>query len=531
MELDFDVCYRAVRSRDGRFDGRFFTGVTSTGIYCRPSCPSRTPLRANVRFYSQPAAAERDGFRPCRRCRPEVAPDAPDWDVRADLVGRALRLIAGGAADEGGVDAVADRLAVSTRHLHRLFVSELGAGPLAIARTRRAHLARQLIDHSDLRMADIAFAAGFSSIRAFNAVMRQTYGDAPAQLRREGRASRGPELSGRLGEPAAPSNASPESHVLVAGRGRPQGNAFDLRLRFRPPIALPELWRWLAWHSAPGAEEVLPDLYRRTVRMGDGHAVLELSPAEAGDHLVMRLLADDLAGLGAVVQGARRAFDLDADPAAIEAVLSQDPLLAPLVERRPGVRLPGAFDGFELAARVVLGQQVSVAAARTLAGRLIATLGTPLNRPYGSLTHLWPTPEAVADGDLTGIGLTSRRAETLRSLAAAVSAGTLVLDGCGDPADVTDALQSLPGVGPWTAAAVAMGALRDPDALPASDLGLRRALERLGTPGDPREVMQRAERWRPWRAYAVMHLWASLGDNMDFREDRPTVKREKRRTG
>ncbi|MBA2575592.1 MAG: DNA-3-methyladenine glycosylase 2 family protein [Euzebyaceae bacterium] len=478
MHPDFDVCYRAVASRDTRFDGRFYTAVVSTRIYCRPSCPARIPLARNVRFYTAAAAAEADGFRACRRCRPEVSPDAPDWDLRADLVGRALRLIAEGVVDEEGIPGLASRLAVGARHLHRLFVAELGVGPLAVARSRRAQMARQLLDHTALPVTQVAFAAGFSSVRQFNHTVRSAHDRTPTQLR--------------------------------AGSGSAGGEALVLRLAYRPPLPFDDLLAFLAARAVPGVEEVDAGRYRRTVGIDGKPAVLELEPVPARRHVLLRLRTADPCRLAPVVQRARRLFDLTADPSAVDAVLSDDPLLAAGVARRPGLRVPGAYDGFELAVRAVLGQQVSVAAASTLTGRLVAALGTPLDRPDGGLTHLFPGPETVAEADLDGMGVPGRRAAAVRALAAAVCAGDVVLDGPAEAGGARQALLRLPGIGPWTVAYVAMRAFRDPDAMPASDLGLLRALGRAGAGSRSSDLELRAERWRPWRSYAAMHLWASL---------------------
>ncbi|WP_103944087.1 DNA-3-methyladenine glycosylase 2 family protein [Thermomonospora echinospora] len=470
--LDFDSCYRAVSARDPRFDGRFFTAVTSTGIYCRPICPARTPARRNVRFYRDAAAAEAAGFRPCKRCRPEACPGSAGWDFRGDLVRRALRLIDDGVVDEYGVRGLACRLAVTERHLHRLFVAELGAPPLAVARSRRLQLARRLLRETAMPVTDVAFAAGFGSVRQFNATLRETYGQTPSQLR-------GPR-------PA-------------------DGSALELRLAVRPPFDAAGLLDFLAARAIPGVEEVGDGRYART---GPGPYRIELLPRDG--HVLLRADAPDLRGVSRLVARCRRLLDLDADPQAVNEVLGGDRLLAPLVAVRPGLRVPGAFDGFEMAVRAVLGQQVSVAAARTLAGRLVARCGDPLPRPVGGLTHRFPAAEAVADADLSGLGLTGARERTLRELARAVASGKLDLDGGADPGETTRRLLDLPGVGPWTVAYVAMRALGDPDAFPAADLGLRNAVRNLTGDGSPADLRERAEGWRPWRAYAAMHLWASL---------------------
>lgn len=488
MELDFATCYRAIRSRDARFDGRFFTGVTSTGIYCRPVCPAQTPLERNVCFYPSAAAAQAAGFRACRRCRPETAPGSPDWDARADLVGRALRLIAEGAADTDGVDGLARRLAVSPRHLHRELVAAVGVGPLTLARTRRAQTARLLIDQTAMPLTDVAFVAGFASIRQFNDSMVEAFGASPTEMRRR------------------------ERPVLDADGG------VILRLAYRPPLATAPLLNFLARRALPGVEEVRDDRYRRTVALGCSAGIVELEPVPDASHVLLRLRLDDLRDLGLAVQRCRRLLDLDVDPAAVADILCADPTLAPLVSARPGLRVPGSVDGWELAARAILGQQVSVAGARTLGGRLVAALGEPLARPDERLTHRFPRPEAVAGADLAGLGLPQGRAVALGALARAVADGEIVLDPGADRTETVRRLLALPGVGPWTASYVAMRALGDPDAFPAGDLGLRRALERRGIGSNARALSALVEAWRPWRAYAAMHLWESLNDTHDEEE-------------
>jgi AraC family transcriptional regulator of adaptative response / DNA-3-methyladenine glycosylase II len=488
--LDFNSCYRAVSARDARFDGRFFTGVTSTGIYCRPICPARTPARRNVRFFSAAAAAEGAGFRPCKRCRPEASPGSPDWDVRGDLIGRALRLIDDGVVDDHGVRGLARRLAVTDRHLHRMFVAELGAPPLTVARNRRLRLARRLLTETLMPVTDVAFASGFGSVRQFNASMRETYGQAPSELRGVGR-----------------------------GLGRPA--TLELRLAVRRPYDSASLLAFLAARAIPGVEKVTADRYVRTVAAATGTApdgtcdtaaeagTIELIPRE--DHVLLRAPGPSPRGVASLVSRCRRLFDLDADPCAVDDALGADPLLAPLVAARPGLRVPGAFDGFELAVRAVLGQQVSVAAASTLTGRVVARCGTTRTDLSVSAdaepAHLFPTAERLAEADLSGLGLTGGRQRTLRALAAAVAAEELDLDGGADLAETADRLMALPGIGPWTVGYIAMRALGNPDAFPAADLGLRRAFDALGHSGAALE--ERAERWRPWRAYAAMHLWTS----------------------
>jgi len=462
---DFDGCYRAVSSRDSRFDGRFVTAVRTTGIYCRPSCPAQTPRRENVRFFARAAGAAAAGFRACKRCRPDAAPGSRDWDVRADLAARALRGIESGVVDTDGVPGLARRLAVSERHLHRTLVREIGAGPLALARTRRAQTARMLIEHTSLPLTTVAFSAGFASVRQFNDVMREEFGAPPSELRR------------------APTAAGESTGTLT------------LRLALRTPYADAPLMRWLAARAVPGVEEVDEEGYRRVI---DG-AVVEVTPRAGDGHVVARIDIDDVGRVGGLVSRLRRLFDLDADPASVDAVLGADPMLAASVMRRPGLRVPGAVDGFELIVRAVLGQQVSVAAARTFAGRLTQRCGTALETPRGSLTHSFPSAAQMVAADLTGLGLTSARVATLRAVAQAVCEG-LTLEPTADRDSTRAALLALPGIGPWTADYVAMRALGDPDAFPADDLVLRKVL------GKSAGVL--AEAWRPWRAYAAMHVWA-----------------------
>jgi AraC family transcriptional regulator of adaptative response / DNA-3-methyladenine glycosylase II len=480
MELDFDTCYRAIQSRDVRFDGRFFTAVTSTGIYCRPICPAQTPLPRNVRFCPSASAAEAAGFRACRRCRPDVAPHSPDWNVRADLVGRALRLIAEGAVDTGRVSGLARRLAVSPRHLHRELIAEVGAGPLALARTRRTQTARLLIDQTGMSISEIAFVAGFGSIRQFNDSMRAAFGCNPSDLRRRE-------------DPA------------LAGSG-----GITLRVSHRLPFDAASLLDYLGRRAVPGVETVINGRYRRTVALGRSAGTIELEPLAGTRNIRLRLRLDDLRDLTLVVQRCRQLLDLDVDPAAVADVLGADPVLAPIVAANPGLRVPGTLDGWEIAVRAVLGQQVSVTAARTLAGRLARSLGTPLDEPERDLTHLFPRPEAVAEADLGTLGITRARADTLRGLAGAVANAEVALDRGVNREEVEERLLALPGIGPWTASYIAMRALGDPDAFLPGDLGVRRAAEALGLDANPRRLAAYAERWRPWRAYAVLYLWQSL---------------------
>lgn len=550
MTLEFDTCYRAVLARDPRFDGRFFTGVTSTGIYCRPICPARTPARRNMRFFPHAGAAEAAGFRACRRCRPETSPGSPDWDVRADLAGRAVRLIADGYVDEHGVTGLAKRLAVTERHLRRLLLAELGAGPLALARTMRLQTARRLLAETSMPITEIAFASGFSSVRQFNASFQESYGQPPSALRAEaprrgpvrwvpvrheqgslrglrpdtgtGQMS-GPDGAGPVrgtgtnGLTAGPDGASPVEGTATNGLpATTDGTWLTLRLAYREPFDADALLAFLGTRAIRGVETVSSGRYTRTVNAPGGPGLIELTlrPGEqrrpggaarpGSRQVLLRVLLPRLRGLGQVVSRCRQLFDLDADPHAIAAVLAADDALAPLVAARPGLRVPGAYDGFELAARAVVGQQVSVPGARTLAGRIAARSGTPLELPRApdaTPTVLFPRPADLAEADLSGLGLTTSRQRTLRALATAAASGRLELDHGADPEETAARLNELPGIGPWTVAYVLMRAVGDPDAFPASDLGLRRALDRLGC--EP----SRPERWRPWRAYAAVHLW------------------------
>ncbi len=480
IQDDFDFCYRALCSRDSRFDGRFFTAVTTTGIYCRPICPAPTPYAQHVRFYVCAAAAEAAGFRACRRCHPEASPGSPDWNVRADLVARALRLISDGIVDTEGVAGLANRLNVSVRHLHRELVAEVGVGPLALARSRRTQTARLLIDQTALSLATIAFTSGFASIRQFNESMQAAFGCPPSALRRR-------------------------SQPNGAGDGK-----LTLRLQYRPPFDADSLLTYFGRRAIPGVEEITNGRYRRTVALSKSKGVIELEPMAETKSVLVHLCLSDLSDLSMLVQRCRQVFDLDADPAAINKVLADDPVLAPLVAARPGLRVAGAVNGFELAVRAILGQQVSVAGATTLAGRIVSALGEPLVQPVGSLTHIFPSPEVMAPANLSGLGITQSRITALLALAQSVARGDLVLDHSADREQTVAQLQTIPGVGPWTAAYIAMRALGDPDAIPVTDLGLRRALEKHGLATGPRSIIARAEAWRPWRAYAVHHLWVSL---------------------
>jgi AraC family transcriptional regulator, regulatory protein of adaptative response / DNA-3-methyladenine glycosylase II len=482
MELDAVHCYRALKSRDRRFDGRFFTGVTTTGIYCRPVCPAPAPKRENVRFFPCAAAAEDAGFRPCLRCRPETAPGTPAWQGTSAVVSRGLRLIREGALDGGPVGELATRLGMGERQLRRLFLQHLGTSPLSLARARRLHFARALLDETDLPMTEVAFAAGFQSIRQFNHALRACFGESPGRLR------------ARRRSPAVT-----------------QPDVVTLRLAYRPPLDWEAALRFLAARAIPGVEGVDGGVYRRTVEIHAAPGTIEVEKGADGAHLVLRAELGDPAGLLEAVDRVRRIFDLSADPLRIAGDLerSAGPRLSPALGARPGLRVLGAWDAFELAVRAVLGQQISVAGASTLCGRLVQAFGKPLSLGRG-LTHLFPTPEALASAEIAVIGVPQARAHTLRALASAVANQTLRLDAARGLDDAVARLRRVPGIGEWTAHYIAMRALGEPDAFPASDLGLRKALGGERAPLSPTEVASLAEAWRPWRAYAAMALWSQL---------------------
>jgi AraC family transcriptional regulator of adaptative response / DNA-3-methyladenine glycosylase II len=471
-----------VQSRDARFDGWFFTAVLTTGIYCRPSCPVAPPKVENMRFYPSAAAAQQAGFRACKRCRPDASPGSPEWNRSGDLVARAMRLIADGVVDRGGVPGLARRLGYSTRQVQRHLLAELGAGPLALARAQRAQTARLLIETSTLSMTDVAFAAGFASLRAFNQTVREVFALSPTELR--ARAARG-------------------GRTATAG-------LLSLRLPFRAPLCPGNLFGHLAATAVPGVEEWRDGAYRRTLRLPHGHGVVALRPLP--DHIGCQLALSDLRDLSTAVSRCRWMLDLDADPVAVDDVLRADPALAPHVDRSPGRRVPRTADGPELAVRAVLGQQVSTAAARTHAGRLVAAHGEPVADPWGGLTHLFPDPAALASLDPATLALPRARRVTLTTLVAALAGGRLDLGVGGDWELARSRLAALPGFGPWTVETIAMRGLGDPDAFTPTDLGVRAAARGLGLPSTPGALTARAAAWRPWRAYAVQYLWAT-GDH------------------
>ncbi len=481
MDLDHDACYRAVCQRDARFDGRFFTAVKTTGIYCRPVCPARIPRSENVVFFPTAAAAQEAGFRPCLRCRPETAPDLGAWRGTSNTVSRALALIEMGALDDADVDTLAGRLGVGERQLRRLFQQHLGASPVAVAQTRRVLLAKQLIHETRLPMVEVAFAAGFGSVRRFNETFQSLFARPPSALRR---------------------GDAPD--VSAGARGE-----IVLLLRYQPPYDWPAMLEFLRRRAIAGIEAVTGSRYARTISLDGVAGTVTVEPGE-GHALRATVRFPRLSALPAIIARLRRVFDLAADPVAIGAHLRRDPLLAPLVDARPGLRVPGAWDGFELAMRAVLGQQITVVAAARLAGRLVAAYGTPLPVADGALTHVFPRPEALASADLTTLGMPRSRAAALSAVAAATVADRHLFDTSNSLDDAVRRLCAIKGVGEWTAHYIALRQLREPDAFPAADIGLVRAVaERNGRRPSSSELLDRAQNWRPWRAYAAQHLWAA----------------------
>jgi AraC family transcriptional regulator of adaptative response / DNA-3-methyladenine glycosylase II len=478
-----------MQTKDVRFDGQFFVAVRTTGIYCRPICPATTPKPENCTFFASAAAAQSAGFRSCLRCRPELAPHLFAYVGTAATVSRALRLIAEGALDEGTVAALAARLGMGDRHLRQLFAKHLGTSPLSVAQTRRLLFAKQLIDETALSMTDIAMAAGYTSIRRFNDAIAKTYGRSPSHLRQQTVQSAGATQSAE----AAPT--------------------ISLKMPFSAPYDWAAFVQFLAARATPGLESVCPERYRRTIALEGHHGVVDIAPAAEKNCLVANICFPKVTLLGQIVERLRRMFDLSANVAEISAHLQQDPILAPLIAQQPGLRIPGTWDTFELTVRAILGQQVSVAAATTLAGRLVATYGEPLAtagilEADPSLRFVFPRPEVLAVADLTTLGIPRTRAGAIVSLAAAVAQNPQLLSQVHTLKDAVQTLCQLPGIGEWTAHSIAMRALREPDAFPASDLGLLRSMSALGHPFTKSQLIKQAQAWRPWRAYAAMHLWS-----------------------
>ncbi|MEW2512879.1 AlkA N-terminal domain-containing protein [Streptomyces sp. NPDC046870] len=480
MHENAEHCVRAVQSKDARFDGWFFTAVLTTKIYCRPSCPVVPPKPRNMVFYPSAAAAQQAGFRACKRCRPDATPGSPEWNVRASLAARAMRLIKDGVVDREGVPGLAARLGYSTRQVERQLQAEVGAGPAALARAQRAQAARLLIETSTLPMAEVAFASGFASIRTFNDTVQSVFGMTPSELRRRGRPS------------------------ATAG-------AVALRLPFRSPLCPDSLFGHLAVTGVPGVEEWRAGAYRRTLRLPHGHGIAELRPTGA-PYIQCTLHLSDLRDLTIAINRCRRLLDLDADPVAYGEALHDDDVLAPLVRKSPGRRIPQTVDGAEFAIRAMLGQQVSTAAARTHAARLVRAHGDPVVDATGGLTHLFPSPAALSALDPAVLALPRTRRDAVLAMVGALASGRLDLGAGSDWQEARARLGALPGVGPWTVETIALRALGDPDAFPATDLGVKLAAAALGLPGTPAALLRRARLWQPWRGYAVQYLWAT-GDH------------------
>jgi AraC family transcriptional regulator of adaptative response / DNA-3-methyladenine glycosylase II len=472
-----EIFYQAMLSRDHRFDGRFFVGVKTTGVYCRPICPAPKPKFENVVFYPSAAGAETGGFRPCKRCRPDASPGTPVWSGTSATVSQALQLIDNGFLDDHNVSELGEVLGVGDRQLRRLFKAHLGASPNAVALTRRLDFARKLIDETDLSMTDTAFSSGFESIRRFNDAVKKRFGDSPSDLRRAAR-------------------------KLPVNNG--DKNSMTLHLPFRPPLDWQALLSYLETRQITGVEKIENNVYYRSIRRGDNHGIISVRHTEKARHLELTLHIEDTAGLMDVVRRVRRIFDLGADPMCITNHLKKDPGLSPAVTSFPGLRIPGGWDNFEIAVRTVIGQQISIQAANTITRRLVQRFGAPMeNASVPGITHLFPTPRDLASADLTVIGLPGKRAETLSTLASKAAAGEIVLEGIVHPEPVKRRLMQIPGIGQWTTEYIAMRALREPDAFPASDLAIKRRLREMG-------AANRTDIWRPWRAYAAMYIWTGL---------------------
>jgi AraC family transcriptional regulator of adaptative response / DNA-3-methyladenine glycosylase II len=500
MDLDRSVCHRAVLARDDRYDGRFFTCVKTTGIYCRPICPARPPKLENCTFVPTAAAAQTAGYRPCLRCRPESSPDLDAWRGTSATVSRALRLIETGALDDGDVAALADRLDIGQRQLRRLFRRHIGAAPISVAQTRRILLARQLIHQTNLSMIQVALASGFGSVRRFNETFQQLYHRPPRELRRR----------------TSTSSASPQISLL---------------LPYRPPYDWQSMIRFLEARAIPGVELVADDTYSRVIALdaemnGETRPVMNavtgfIHVSHAPQHSALRAIVQFplLNALPVIIARIRRMFDLSAEPTAIGAALSRDPLLAPLVSARPGLRVPGAWDPFELAVRAVVGQQITVSAATRLVGGIVSALATPVSPDQQGLTHSFPMPEQFSLRKLTGLGLTSARESAIAGIAAQANRDPRLFDPRGDLAAAIARLVQLPGVGEWTANYIAMRALRESDAFLGADAAIQRKFESKRRRTTALELRDYAQRWRPWRAYAMVHLW--MAD-----DEKPLVMKE-----
>ncbi len=478
MNLDWQVCSRARLSRDPRFDGKFFIAVRGSRVYCRSICPAPTAKEENCSYFASAAAAAEAGYRPCLRCRPECSPGTPAWLGTSNTVSRALRLIGESGLEDGGVEVLAERLGVGSRHLRRLFLQHLGATPSAVANTRRMHFAKKLIDETSLPMSHVAQASGFGCVRRFNAAIRKTYHRTPTQIRR-----------------------------IAHQKTSFPGNQYVFRLGFRPPYQWENMLTFLAARATPGVEEVAEGRYRRAISLQGNDGYFEVSLDQKHEALSVHIQFDDSRALFLIIERIRRMFDLNADWQPIALRLRTDPSLARRVKQVPGLRVPGCWNGFELTIRAILGQQITVKGATALAGRIVSAFGRPFPAT-GGITHIFPSPEVLADANLASVGLTTARAETIRALARAVCEGRIGFEGVVDSDAFLARLCEIPGIGPWTAQYVAMRALGEPDAFPSGDLGLLRALNVDGV----RELERRSQAWRPWRAYAAMYLWNSASD-------------------
>ena len=484
--MTFDERYRVIESRDTRFDGQFVTAVRSTGIYCRPSCPARTPKAANVTFYATSAAAHEAGYRACKRCLPEAAPGSPEWNLRGDTAGRAMRLIADGVVEREGVPGLASRLGYSTRHLTRLLSAELGAGPLALSRAHRAHTARMLLVGTDLPAADVAFSAGFSSVRQFNETVREVFGLTPIELRARRRATR-------------------QSAVAVPG-------AIDLVLPHRGPLDAAGLFAWMRARAVDGAEVATDETFSRTLRLDGGAAWFEI---RLDDYARVRLRArlGSLGDLPTLVTRARRLFDLDADPVAVDEALARHPQLAPLVGAIPGIRVPGAADPHEMLIRAMVGQQITVAAARTALTALTRELGDDIEGSGGA-TRLFPTMASIAERGHEVLRGPAARTRAIIGAAAALADGSLRLTTGDDAAQQRAALLAMPGIGPWTADYVRMRVTGDPDVFLPGDVAVRAGAAAAGIPSDASTLTAWAAGTAPWRSYLTAHLWRATARAM-----------------
>jgi AraC family transcriptional regulator, regulatory protein of adaptative response / DNA-3-methyladenine glycosylase II len=485
MKLDQDICYRALQTRDARFDGQFFTAVLTTKIYCRPICPARIPHRQNCLFLPSAAAAHQAGFRPCLRCRPEISPNLLGrLEASCTVFDRALSAIASGYLDEAGVKELAAQLGVSDRHLRRLFMEHLGASPVTVAQTRRVLFAKQLLDETSLSMTEVAMAAGFASIRRFNDAIQKTYQKSPRDLRKL---------------PTATTKVTPY---------------ITLKLPFSPPYNWSTLIRFLADRAMPGIESVTASSYQRTIALDNSHGIIEVRPVPGQNYLMAKIQFPQVTALAKIVERLRHIFDLSANTTIISEHLASDRYLTSIVMAKPGLRIPGTWDGFELAVRAILGQQISVAAATTLASRLVSTYGEPLMATDTSwaspeLRFIFPRPALLINADLTKLGITAVRSRAITSLAAAIIENPHTIQGFLTLEDAVKQLGKLPGIGEWTANYIAMRLLREPDAFPAGDLALLRMMEKHEQPMTKVRLAELAEDWRPWRAYAAMHLWSA----------------------